>query len=218
MENIMKKNVLDENALKAKCIDFLLSKHGMNLDDYVLVNELKFADGKRRADIVEVNGSMNVFEIKSDLDNLDRLEKQIEDYKHCFDTVTIVTTAKHIQNIKNTVSKNIGLMLVNEVEVKSIRGAISYKNFNKYLLAAFLENDCINHLIKKVNISGYSKMTITQKRFLLSKHIHKDELRECAINTIKNNYKKQFNEFIKNRGELTLTDDIQLFWHGSIFE
>lgn len=211
-----KKNYLDEYALKAKCIDFLLSKHQPDFDDYVLVNELQFADGKRRADLVEVNGCMNVFEIKSDLDSLDRLPEQIQDYKNCFDTITIVTTERHFHNIRDMLPKNVGIFLVREDGIAQIRKAYSYRSFNKYALASFIQNDDLNTLIKHLEVKGYSRMTITQKRLFVSKMLPQDELRHFAITAIKKNYQKQFEGFLKNRGEVTLSDDIPLFWYGSI--
>lgn len=211
-----KKEIFDESHIKAKCIDFLLFKHRDQLDDYVLVNELQFADGKRRADLVEVNGCMNVFEIKSDLDSLDRLPEQIQDYKNCFDTITIVTTDKHFSNVKRTIPKSIGIVLVRGNEIAQIRKAQTYHNFNRYALAAFMQNDDLNILIKQLKIPKYSKMTITQKRLSVCKILPLDELRGFAIAAIKKNYQKQFECFLRNRGDITLSDDIPLFWNGSI--
>ncbi|HCR86259.1 MAG TPA: hypothetical protein DIV86_06235 [Alphaproteobacteria bacterium] len=207
---------LDENIIKAKCIDYLLSRHTNELDDYVLVNELKFADGKRRADLVEVNGSMNVYEIKSDLDNLEKLHDQIIDYKGTFDTVTIVTTLKHLNNIKKHTPNNVGVILVDENCIKEVRSPVTYKKFDSFFLASFLELETINLLLKELKVSGRSKLTITEKRKYVSKYLPSEELRGLAINSIKKNYKKQFDGFYNNRGALTLPDDISLFWHGNI--
>ncbi len=216
MENIEKKYVLDEYALKAKCIDFLLSNHAGSFDDYVLVNELQFADGKRRADIVEVNGSMNVFEIKSDLDSLSRLAEQVYDYQICFDTVTVVTTEKHLYNVRKLLPKGIGLLLACRDDIVQIRKAACYRRFNKYALASFILNDDLNSLFRSLDIVGYSRMTTTQKRKCLSKLLPQDDLRSSAINSIKKRYKNSFLGFLQNRGKETLSDDIPLFWHGFI--
>lgn len=213
---MIKKKCLDEYALKAKCIDFLLSNHQHDLDDYVLINELQFADGRRRADLVEVNGSMNVFEVKSDLDSLDRLPDQIQDYKNCFDTITIVTTDKHCRQIKEMVPKSVGIFLVREDSVTQVRKAYAYRTFNRYALASFIQNDDLNNISKQLKLAGYSKMTITQKRIHAAKSLSQEELRGYAIKAIKKNYTKQFEGFIKNRGNITLSDDIPLFWHGSV--
>jgi hypothetical protein len=207
---------LDENIIKAKCIDYLLSRHSNDLDDYVLVNELKFADGKRRADLVEVNGSMNVYEIKSDLDNLEKLQDQIIDYRGTFDTITIVTTQKHLNNIKKNTSNNVGVILVDENCIKEVRSPVNYKKFNNFFLASFIETKIIDRLLKELKIQDRSKLTITEKRKCISGYLHCDQLRSLAISSIKKNYKKQFNGFYNNRGSLTLVDDISLFWHGNI--
>lgn len=217
MEN-KEKNPLNEAALKAKCVDFLLSAHTGPMDDYVLVNELPFADGKRRADIVELNDSMNVFEIKSDLDSLDRLQEQIYDYKSCFDTVTIVTTEKHLHTIRSRrlLSEGIGLLLVRGDEIVRIRKATPYRRFNKYALASFMHTKDLNNLIKSLGVVGFSNMTITQRRQHISQVLPKDELRGHAINSLKQVHKKSSDDFLNSKKRKTLLDKIRLFWRGLI--
>ena len=51
-------------------------------------------------------------EIKSNNDNLIRLEEQIREYKKIFDYVLIVTTEKHKNNIIEKVSDDIGIYVV----------------------------------------------------------------------------------------------------------
>lgn len=46
--------------------------------------------GKAVADFILINGKAVVYEIKSDLDSLDRLESQIQAYYHAFDHVCVV--------------------------------------------------------------------------------------------------------------------------------
>jgi hypothetical protein len=55
----------------------LLEAHG--LADTVVLNEFRIANSI--ADFVLLNGEIRTFEIKTDLDNFDKLEKQILDYQ-----------------------------------------------------------------------------------------------------------------------------------------
>jgi len=61
----------------------------------LVLNELGLRHGTCRADIVVVNGFLHGFEIKSDVDTLDRLPQQIMVYNEVFDRVTLVVGEKH---------------------------------------------------------------------------------------------------------------------------
>ena len=60
-------------------------------------NEFKI--GNSIADFILLNGTVRIFEIKTDLDGLDKLEKQLNDYKQFADLVYIVTSSKYIDKI-----------------------------------------------------------------------------------------------------------------------
>ena len=65
--------------------------------DTILVEELGLCRGFVRADIAVVNGLMKGFEIKSERDTLQRLQKQVEAYSRIFDTATIVVAGRHLR-------------------------------------------------------------------------------------------------------------------------
>lgn len=65
----------------------LLGRHNLNTTN--LINE--FRVGSSLADIVLVNGTSTVFEIKTELDSPDRLSDQLQDYQKAFTRVYIVT-------------------------------------------------------------------------------------------------------------------------------
>lgn len=54
---------------------------------------------KSKADMIMINGKAVVYEIKTDLDNLDRIETQVCDYYKAFDHVCIVTGEKMLSEI-----------------------------------------------------------------------------------------------------------------------
>lgn len=60
------------------------------------LTELPIANSK--ADFILINGKAVVYEIKTELDNIDRLENQINDYYKAFDHVAVVTYEKNIKN------------------------------------------------------------------------------------------------------------------------
>ena len=61
-----------------------------------IIQELGLCNGKNRVDIATVNGILHGYEIKSDLDTLERLPRQLEEYDKVFDKMTLVVGEKHI--------------------------------------------------------------------------------------------------------------------------
>ena len=79
---------------------------------------------KSKADFVMINGKGVVYEIKTELDNLDRLDRQIGDYYKAFDYVYVVTYDENISKIVEQVPLSVGIMcLTKRGALKTIRKA-----------------------------------------------------------------------------------------------
>ncbi len=77
---------------------------------------------KSKADFILVNGKAIVYEIKTDLDNFDRLDRQINDYYKAFSRVTVVTSEKNENEVKERLQHSpVG------VYVLTSRGQLSLK-------------------------------------------------------------------------------------------
>jgi hypothetical protein len=83
---------LFKNALLNK---LLIEKHGLKTT--TVLNE--FAVGGSIADFVLLNGESRIYEIKTDLDSLDKLKKQVSDYIQFANKVYIVTSPKHTEKL-----------------------------------------------------------------------------------------------------------------------
>ncbi len=75
----------------------LLAKH--DLYSTVALTELPIADSK--ADFIMINGRGIVYEIKTDLDNLNRLENQVSDYYKAFKYVNVVVGYKQYEKVRD---------------------------------------------------------------------------------------------------------------------
>ena len=75
--------------------EYLLKKYSLATTN--VLNE--FNVGKSIADFVLLNGTARIFEIKTDLDGLEKLSKQINDYRQFADLVYIVTSSKYVDKI-----------------------------------------------------------------------------------------------------------------------
>ena len=74
----------------------LIKKH--DLYNTAALTELPIGDSK--ADFIMINGRGVVYEIKTDLDNLLRLENQIKDYYKVFSYVYVVVGNKQLSHVK----------------------------------------------------------------------------------------------------------------------
>jgi hypothetical protein len=61
-----------------------------------IVEEFCILGGKVRVDVSAINGQLHGYEIKSTVDNLDRLPRQQKFYNQVFDKITIVADEKHV--------------------------------------------------------------------------------------------------------------------------
>ncbi len=76
------------------------------------LTEVPIANSK--ADFVMINGKGVVYEIKTELDNLERLDTQINDYFKAFTRVVIVTYEENIEKVEKIVNENVGLMVLTQ--------------------------------------------------------------------------------------------------------
>lgn len=96
----------------------LLGIHSINTT--TALTEIPIA--KSKADFVLINGKAVVYEIKTELDNFDRLENQVNDYYKAFDHVAVVTCKDNLfalQKKLENIEKPIGIYILQK------RGTIS---------------------------------------------------------------------------------------------
>lgn len=197
--------MLNEDSVKTKLIDYLISTNpGLLGGSSVLANELIFLEGKRKADIVEINREyLHVFEIKSDIDNLVKLESQITDYRKIFDYITIVTTEKNIKNVTRICPKKVGIIMVNNNHLEEIRKPLKYISKNKIALSSIMDREDLRIYL------GSTINRTSESRKKLSKTFSVDTLEVITREILLRKHSKPFEIFIKYRSGMTLSDDLE---------
>lgn len=88
-----------------------------------MLNE--FRAGSSKADLVILNGTATVYEIKSERDSLARLATQVENYKRVFAKVNVIASEMHLNGILETVPDDVGVMCLSKrYQITTIREAI----------------------------------------------------------------------------------------------
>ena len=78
--------------------------------------------GNSKADFILINGKAVVYEIKTSLDNFDRLDGQIRDYYKAFSRVVVVTSEKNLEDIQRRLQNSpTGICLLTNKGTLSVR-------------------------------------------------------------------------------------------------
>jgi len=86
---------------------------------------LELPVGSSIADLLVLNGTSSVYEIKTDLDNLDRLKSQVADYLTCFENVNVVSSLSRIDAVERIVPRRVGLIAIrNSGALSTVRPSI----------------------------------------------------------------------------------------------
>ncbi len=98
----------------------LLGTHSLTTAS--MLNE--FRVGACKADLVILNGTATVYEIKSERDTLARLSNQVATYKRVFGKVYVIASEDHILGVLGTVPDDVGvLMLSRRFQISTVREA-----------------------------------------------------------------------------------------------
>ncbi|MCC8410001.1 sce7726 family protein [Mucilaginibacter sp. UR6-1] len=90
------------------------------------------------ADIIIINGSTVAYEIKTELDSLDRLPSQIDSYKTIYDKINIVTHQAAVKLLKKKLDNSIGIIVLDDNgTLIEIRKAVSNQELFDPIKAVF---------------------------------------------------------------------------------
>jgi hypothetical protein len=125
----------------------LIGRHSLNTAKMLT----EFRVGKCKADVIVLNGTSTVYEIKSEYDNFSRLNVQIKSYLEVFDFINVITTSSQANKICNLIPNNVGvLILTDKNTISTFREAISNKeNVNPEILFDSLRKDEYLAVIKE---------------------------------------------------------------------
>ncbi|HEY4963921.1 MAG TPA: sce7726 family protein [Candidatus Saccharimonadales bacterium] len=92
----LKTDISTNDQLIRTVLKSSLEKQHLNDHPVRIIEELGVKHGSCRVDIAVINGVMHGYEIKSDLDTLQRLHEQIAAYNSVFNQMTLVVGVKHV--------------------------------------------------------------------------------------------------------------------------
>lgn len=209
MEPSSKDNKLQNSAdrIKKDLIVWLLNG-GMNFDPEkdAIGNEVLFSQSRRRADLLILSEAFHALEIKGDSDRLEKLPKQIDDYRKTFDKVSVVTTIKHLRKIRGIVPRSIGIILVEDTRITVLRNPRVNQRLDKASLLMFFNQKMLVDLLQLKATRLYTG----ELRQVAIKKRGANIIREQAYNRLWETYSRLFRRFLKEtHGYPILIDEIR---------
>ncbi len=180
----------------------LLERHSL-LDSWML-NE--FRVGRCRADVVILNGTSTVYEIKSQFDSFKRLNDQIDAYRKVFDHIYVVTSEPKSLQLMSKLPDLVGILsLTTDNTLNVIKPSISNKHDIKpEVLFDSLRKIEYTEIIQK--IYGYVPDVPNTEIYEECKHMFCNQepvaIHDITIETLKNrNRKRSLTALLENAPE-----------------
>lgn len=128
-----------------------------------ILEELRVHNGNAIADVVAVYKDLHCYEIKSDKDSIERVEKQAKYYDLVFRKTTLVTTDKHAARAAKYTPDHWGIVVarINEGNVSFLpkRKAELSPDFNKQLALLTLWKSELTTLAEPISSSNLTKLS-----------------------------------------------------------
>lgn len=223
--SILKKNYRNEYFYKNTIINNLLvGKYSVNTTS--ALSELPISESI--ADIVLINGKAVVYEIKTELDSLQRIEKQIKDYYKAFTHVSIMTDEVHKERIMKMFSDSpIGIYIINNrTNISTIKEPEYYSEFLDCLVIYKILRKPERYKLVQTfyeTIPEFNQFEEFEMLFDMFKEINIDELHDVFIailkerNKVKEN-KNYFDHVPKEIKSLVYFDDLQNVEYAKLFD
>jgi hypothetical protein len=144
----LQKDYRHEYVYKTKLLsDFVLKNYRFN--DTIILNEFRL--GRSIADMVLINGTNKVFEIKTELDNPDRLASQLDDYFKVFSSVYLVTHHSLTSKYKCIVNSHVGIIEFDENLTLGINREAQIENSllsNQTMMKSLRKSEFLNIIVQ----------------------------------------------------------------------
>lgn len=192
---------MNESSIKIKLLSHILRTES----EIVLGSEFRYSYGSRRADLFSVSHDRaTAYEIKSNRDNISRLEYQLESYKKFFDFCYVVCEPSNLKSIRKHIDSSTGIIVVSDNDVQTVRKSKQFKKLDKELLANTLSTTELRSLSEDKKIR--SKHALCRQ---IAKQYTVEQLRQISREKLHNKYLAG-TQILKNEaGEIISADDIQ---------
>jgi hypothetical protein len=197
INQILVKKFKGENGLKAKLVEMFIEKK------VTAAFEIKVNNS--RVDFLKVNGDTVSYEIKSKIDSLIKLTKQVGDYEKVFEYNYIVIDEIHLQQASDLIPKHYGIYVLEKE--KLVRKKVAIMNCNIEPLSQL-------KLFTKKELEQHYK-NVEPMIMKIEKQFSSMEINESFKTMLKKRYEKRW-EFLRQNINDILPIDYQFFFQHNI--
>ncbi|MGB8191383.1 MAG: sce7726 family protein [Chitinophagaceae bacterium] len=196
INNFLLKYYKGETTLKAKLTELFINAQ------VTAAFEIKVC--RSRADFLAINGDSKSFEIKSELDNLTKLAKQVSDYEKVFDYNYIVVDQVHYKRALTIIPDHYGIYILENMHLIELR-----KGERNVLHDISRQLD----LFTKKEFESFFRIPGTTKAEVLA-NFTDAEINERFKDMLKRRYAKRWNFLVKNSPKIHPIDYQFFFQHN----
>lgn len=140
----------------------ILYPHILSMSDEKSLHVPEVWMGYSVADVLSLNVESSRivgWEIKSDVDSLSRLKKQVKDYNKFCHECWIVTTDKYVDKVIEYIDPHWGIINVNESSMKIVKKAVDNPFFETRSVLSWLDNRQLKKILRSYGAKGYSGLS-----------------------------------------------------------
>lgn len=199
-----------------RLVKYHLVKKSIKRSKEVTIFEMNV--GNSRLDIGKINGSSFVYEIKTELDSLNKLEKQINDYSKVFEYINIVIHPKHLKKTMEIIPEYCGVKTYN-ITYRGCKFTDVIEAKKNPLISASTQIQTLTSKDLEYIITKFIKAPVPQKRTDRSKIILEryadDRINYFFKEAVKNRYSNRWSFVCQYFNDINPID-IQEFYKGPI--
>ena len=198
----------NEITIKSNFINNILLKS----QNHITIFELN--SGKSRLDLCKVNGTSIAFEIKTDIDTLCRLDKQLYDYMSLFEKVYVICSEKRCTLIEKNIPNECGIYSYKITK----NGKYIFKEYKKAKKSKIINERQQLKLLTKKELEQIVERKLLTKDELINyilKNKTKKQINLIFKNCLKSKYKNQWN-FLESKQNNIYEIDYQWFFKNNL--
>jgi hypothetical protein len=196
-------DTLLQNYNGEEVLKYKLSRSFLHKKNLIAAFEIRVNNS--RVDFLTINGYTTSFEIKSELDNLSKLSKQMNDYLLAFEYNYLVIDERHFEKANDLISEKFGLWCYKKGKFKKMRKAILNNKIEPEVQ--------LNLLTKKELIRSFPEHGGVPKKILNSLDCNNIN-RQFKV-TLKDRYRSRWDFLVANEAHI-FPIDIQFFFNTQI--
>lgn len=180
----------------------------LNFDE-VLGSEVRFGDGKYRADLVISSPArLSAIEIKGPRDNFDKLGDQVLGYSEMFLDFSVATDVTWISIARDRVPRSTGLMALREDELITVRMPRMRTRLTPSAALKWLRTDDLRKIMREkgLPVTGHYQLLAQATRH----QIPSAELSDLALRAVHDRLLPRFEAFRNELGHTVTLDDVRM--------